>query len=361
MPHTQFPCAQCGANVEFKPGADALVCPYCGHNNPIEAADESIEELDFHAHLAKAAESEETEEVSAARCESCGAECTLAENVTSDECPFCGSAIVTKEGSRKVIKPRALLPFKVTRKESTTAFTKWLQGLWFAPSKLKKRGHGHDTMQGVYVPYWTYDCRCHSRYTGERGEHYYVNESYTAHENGKSVRKTRRVRKTRWHHASGNVQNAFDDVLVLASQSLPRKYAEKLEPWDLDALTPYQDDYLTGFKTESYQVDLDEGFGMAKEQMEPAIRSTIRSDIGGDEQRIHSVNTTYSGISFKHILLPVWISAYRYQENVFRFLVNARTGEVQGERPWSWAKIVLAVLGGIATIAAIAGAVQFFR
>ncbi|MBV9774716.1 MAG: hypothetical protein JO040_12240, partial [Gemmatimonadetes bacterium] len=67
-------------------------------------------------------------------------------------------------------------------------------------------------------------------------------------------------------------------------------------------------------------------------------------DIGGDEQRIHSTDTRYDDVTFKHILLPVWISAYRYREKVYRRLVNARTGEVQGERPWSWIKIALLVL-----------------
>jgi hypothetical protein len=40
----------------------------------------------------------------------------------------------------------------------------------------------------------------------------------------------------------------------------------------------------------------------------------------------------------------MWICSYRFKDRVFRFLVNARTGEVQGQRPWSWVKIGLAVL-----------------
>ena len=80
------------------------------------------------------------------------------------------------------------------------------------------------------------------------------------------------------------------------------------------------------------------------------IRATIARDIGGDHQRIHSVDTRYFNVTFKHALLPVWISAYRFHERTFRFLVNARTGEVQGERPYSWIKITLAVLAAIVAI-----------
>ena len=128
---------------------------------------------------------------------------------------------------------------------------------------------------------------------------------------------------------------------------------DELEPWDLPALTPYEDAYLSGFQSESYTVDLRGGFNIAKDKMQPDIDQKIRWDIGGDEQRILSKTTYYSAITFKYILLPVWISAYRFKDKTYQFLVNARSGEVQGERPWSWIKITLAALAGIALIGAI--------
>lgn len=127
----------------------------------------------------------------------------------------------------------------------------------------------------------------------------------------------------------------------------------KLEPWDLDKLLPYQDEYLSGFRCESYQVGLEEGFNRAKELMDDEIRDGVRSDIGGDEQRISSVSTQHNDVTFKHILLPVWLSAYKYRNKVYRFMVNARTGEVQGERPWSWLKISMTVIAVLA-LAAVA-------
>jgi hypothetical protein len=205
----------------------------------------------------------------------------------------------------------------------------------------------------MYVPYWTYDADTISYYTGERGDDYWVTESYTTTENGKTVTKTRQVRKTRWHRVSGVVFNVFDDLLVLASEGLPTKCAEKLEPWDLENLVPFDDKYLAGFRAERYQVDLKEGFEKACGMMDDAIRTAIRRDIGGDHQRIHSVNTRRQHLTFKHLLLPVWLSAYRYGGKPYRFLVNGRTGEVQGERPWSVWKILLLVLGVAAAGAAV--------
>ena len=225
------------------------------------------------------------------------------------------------------------------------------------PTDLKQYARSEDKLVGVYVPYWTYDCDTRTAYTGERGDDYWETETYTTMENGKLVTKTRQVRKTRWTSVRGTVDNAFDDILILASKSLPEKYAGRLEPWDLDQLVPYADDYLSGFRAESYQVDLVGGFDEAREVMVPTIRATIERDIGGDHQRIDSTDTRYNNITFKHILLPVWLSAYRYRDQVYRILINARTGEVQGERPWSAWKIVALVAGALAAIATIAAVV----
>ncbi len=288
------------------------------------------------------------------RCDDCGAETTTEPNVTARQCPFCGSHIVSTASSTKHIKPASLLPFKVTHKEGRDRFTKWIASLWFAPNSLKNIAKQDDKLNGMYVPYWTYDSDTTSFYRGERGEHYWETQHYTTRENGKTVHKTRRVRKARWYPASGTVWGSFDDVLVLASDSLPRKYTERLEPWDLQNLVSYKDEYLSGFRAESYHVDLAEGFDNARQIMDVHIRTLVRRDIGGDEQRISSVRTQHDNVTFKHVLLPVWISAYRYKNKTYRFLINGRTGEVQGERPWSWAKIALLVAGLIAAAVAIA-------
>ena len=81
-----------------------------------------------------------------------------------------------------------------------------------------------------------------------------------------------------------------------------------------------------------------------KQVVAPAIESSVRSDIGGDEQRIDGLSTAYSEITFKHLLLPVYAGAYRYNSKLFQIVVNGRTGEIQGERPYSVWKIALLVV-----------------
>jgi len=350
MAASTFPCTNCGAELTFAPGTDALACPYCGTENTIDAPDVAIEERDFEAQISALRDQQEVYEVQTVRCESCGAESTLDDNVSSDLCPFCGTSMVLTTHTQRLIKPQGVLPFKVKSKEAHTAFREWLGSLWFAPNDLKEYARREGRLAGMYLPYWTFDAETTTKYRGQRGEYYYETETYTDSEGN---RKTRRVRRTRWYPARGTVHVPFDDVLVVASDGLPRTYLRKLEPWDLDDLRPYADEYLSGFRTESYTVELDAGYRLAQERMQPEIDQAIRRDIGGDTQRIASKSTDYDETTFKHILLPVWITAYRYRDEVYRIMINARTGEVQGERPWSVIKIALAVTAVVLVVLAI--------
>lgn len=340
-----FPCAKCGAKLLFVPGATVLRCPYCNHENPIEAELNQVAEEDFEAALATLERAEPHEQTATVTCSACAAILTPAPGLTSFPCPFCNTSIVADSRWCSLVRPKGVLPFKITTEQSRDAFRKWIKSLWFAPNALKKRALIESAIRGIYIPAWTYDTQVTTHYTGQRGEHYYVTVG--------SGNNRRTERRTRWYPASGVVHNGFDDVLVPATRSLPDKLLHQLEPWDTKAVVPYQDDYLAGFTAERYVIDLKQGFEIAKNIMQAEIDSTIRRDIGGDEQRITSKRSTYRNIRFKHLLLPVWVSAYRYRDKLFQFLVNARTGEVQGERPWSAWKIAFAILGGLVIIGGI--------
>ena len=341
-----FPCTACGGDLLFKPGAAKMECPYCGAEVDCPTPTGEVLEQDYESQLATLESGTTTTVVAEVNCEACGAHNHLEANQTSGECAFCGTAFVQQPQTAKVLCPQAVLPFAVTREEGLGHFREWINGLWFAPNKLKQFARDISKLKGLYIPHWTYDSDTTTDYMGQRGEAYYVTVS-------EGEGKTRQERRVNWYPAAGRVWVSFDDILVPASDTLPRKYVDELEPWDLPNLTPYADEYLSGFQSESYTTDLRGGFNLAKDKMVPEIESKIRWDIGGDEQRILNKNTDYQNITFKYILLPVWISAYRFKDRNFQFLINARTGEVQGERPYSWVKITLAALLVISIIGII--------
>jgi DNA-directed RNA polymerase subunit RPC12/RpoP len=340
----QFPCTQCGAKVEFAPGTNELECPYCGHRTAIPGSDAAIEERDFLTGLAELGSDAAMEEVQSVSCTSCAALVEPPPAAEAFPCPYCGSSIVATARSQRLIKPQALLPFGIARDRATELFRAWIHKLWFAPNELRRMARLEGRLQGLYTPYWTFDAATRTRYTGQRGDNYTVTKTRTVMRNGRPATERYQATEIRWRPAAGTVSRAFDDVLVVGSPSLPRELAEELEPWDVANLVPYADEYLSGFIAERYQVDLRQGWQRAEERMAEVIRADVRRDIGGDHQRIHTLQTSHSGVTYKHVLLPMWICSYRYRQKVYRFLVNARTGEVQGQRPWSWVKITLAAL-----------------
>ncbi|MBC3911220.1 hypothetical protein [Undibacterium umbellatum] len=355
MTTKNYPCKSCGAKLEYAPGQHALQCPYCGSKNDIpedqEATIAAVEELDYQAYLANQAGNEPTIASQNVKCTGCGAESQLAANLVSDRCPFCAVPLIaTNAYAARKIRPKAIAPFDIKESEARGKFADWVKGLWFAPNALKKAYRAERGLKGIYTPYWTYDADSYTAYQGQRGVDYTVTETYT--ENGET--KTRQVTRTNWYPAAGAVQVAFDDVLVIGSKTLPASYAANLAPWRLEKLQGYRDDYVSGFTVEAYQVGLEPGFVDARNQMESVIRDAICRDIGGDHQRISAMQPRYSNISFKHILLPIWLSSYKYSDKVYRFLVNGQTGEVQGERPYSAWKIAGAVLLAIAVVVVIA-------
>lgn len=347
----RFPCQTCGADLRFAPGQDLLVCDHCGAEHQIEGETAgfrhaSIRELDFRDALSKTLPDMEMQETRVQQCQNCGAQVEVESDTHAAECPFCATPFVTDTGMHRHIKPRGLLPFGLDEKQARRAMTDWLGRLWFAPNGVKDYARKGRRLQGIYVPYWTFDADTKSAYRGERGTVYY--ETRTVQRDGKMVQQ--RVQKVRWRPKSGKVSRWFDDVLVLASKSLPKAYTDGLEPWDLSELEPYQPEYLAGFRAEGYTVKLDEGFQEARVKMDRIIERDVKFDIGGDRQRIHGIQTQVSDVTFKHVLLPVWLAAYKYRGKTYRFVVNGRTGRVQGERPYSATKIFFAVL--VALIAA---------
>ncbi len=364
-PGKLFPCPGCGAKVEFDPRTRALKCPYCGHTAviPVTETDfDAVVERDFEEYLTKQSTGGDTiiaGRSTQTRCTGCGAMVLLEDRVVTEECPFCGTHLENKpEHAEGMISPESLLPFAVDLRHARIAFDRWLHGLWFAPSQLKKVAN-LGRLSGVYVPYWTYDAMTYTRYRGERGEDYQDTETYTTRDaEGKTVTKTRTVTRTRWYPASGQVEHFFDDVLVCGSKSVPPHLISYLEPWDLESLEGFRPEFLSGFKTERYAVALKEGFDEARLMMEPEIESLIRRDIGGDHQRIDWKKTKYFAITFKHLLLPVWVANYRYHDRLFQIIINGRNGKLSGERPYSWWKIIgliAAILLAIVLILSIMG------
>lgn len=360
----RYPCPACGADLLYEPMDGVLSCPHCGHKEQIPTSAAQVEERSFEEYLHIRPEQLGQLAVNAleVKCQSCGATVTFLPPEVAGKCDFCGVQIVAQAKSADpILAPEGVLPFRITQQQASAGLRQWIQSRWFAPNALKHFAR-FDAIHGVYIPCWTYDTGTKSFYTGERGDHYYITETYSETDSqGRQVTKTRQVQHTRWSPASGSVSRWFDDILVPATVSLARNRLEALEPWDLDKLRPYDPAFLSGFRAQRYQVNLAQGFERVKEVTAVVIEGDVRRDIGGNVQRIHNVTTHYSGITFKHLLLPVYAGAYRLNQKIYQIVINGRTGEIQGDRPYSFWKIALfiaALLFVLIFIALVFGLVE---
>jgi LSD1 subclass zinc finger protein len=331
-------CQACGSQMHYKPGTTMLKCSACGAEQAIEAT-RTIEEHSYDAWAAVPEKRVATIGKQVVKCQGCGA--TTETDQLSGACQFCGGVLLPVSNPEGLIAPEAVLPFAVDKKNANGAFGKWVKSRWFAPNALKKVG-STEAIKGTYIPHWTYDAQTATHYTGERGVAYYVTVG-----SGNDRHEERRIN---WYPASGNVSRFFDDVAVPASGVLPENKLDKMGPWMMAAAQPFDAQYLAGYTALRYDVDPDAGLVTAKQKMENVIRQDCKNDIGGDEQRVNSMTTQYAQMMFKLMLMPLWIASYIYAGKTYQVLINANTGEVEGDRPYSKLKIALAVIAALIII-----------
>lgn len=351
-------CPACGAQAEWNPGKQKLICAFCGTESPyaIDRETGKIVELDLVRALREMPD-EERGWLAAKRsvqCQSCRAVMVFDQERVGQNCEFCGSpALVDYSALKAPIRPQSVLPFTVDRNRIRDDIRNWWKSKWFAPSKLA-RAALVDTVHSIYVPYWTFDAQVHCPWTAEAGHYYYVNVPGRDSKGRPTVRRERRVR---WEPASGTVDQFFDDEPVPGTQGLPLDLLRQVEPFPTQDLVPYDTAFLSGHVVEHYQVVLIDAAQKSQEQMHAKLMGICGGRVPGDTHRNLQIFPEYSGRTFKHILVPVWMLAYTYGPKTFQVVANGATGRIAGKYPLSWWKIAFVavlVLAAVLVIALIA-------
>lgn len=341
----KFPCESCGADLIWNPGVTALRCEYCGFEKKLARSDEEIRERSVDVALRAPRDLGWGATRKVIACKRCGAHTTLDPLVSASSCPFCGtSAVVEAPPDATIARPEGLLPFTITRESAQQSFRRWLHSLWLRPNDLKSVSRV-TSMQGAYIPFWTFDAATDSWWTADAGYYYYV----PVRRNGKTTME----RRVRWEPASGTLQHFFDDLPVPASRGIDASLTQGIEPFPTADLTPYDPSYLSGFLAEENAIDLPEALENAKSRMRDELYTACGRRVPGDTHRNLEVHTTFSALACKNALLPIWISAYDYHGTPYRFLVNGVTGRCNGTAPWSWVKITLLVITILTVLAVV--------
>ncbi|MDO4564230.1 MAG: hypothetical protein Q4C04_01290 [Clostridia bacterium] len=346
MEETDRKCPNCGATMDYSPESGGLYCPYCEYREEIplqgEDGEEAAQELSF-----KDAELRGNCDWGAEKktviCKACGAESVYDALQISNECPYCGSNQVTEAKGVNTLAPNGVCPFLISDKQAGANFGKWIKRQLFCPSKAKKSARP-DSFKGVYLPYWTFDSQTFSHYTAQYGK-----DRTQTNKEGDTVT------VTDWYRTSGDYSRFFNDELVAASSRHDKNMLQRIEPYRTEENKAYRPEYVAGFISERYSVGLDQGWENAKVSMKRKLRSHIESHIKrvNHADKVSNLNfsTIFSGVTYKYLLLPLWLSSFRYKDKTYEFLVNGQTGKVGGKIPISPLRVAIALLLGIGFVA----------
>ncbi|MDR1094487.1 MAG: TFIIB-type zinc ribbon-containing protein [Clostridiales bacterium] len=337
-----FKCKNCGNDLTFEPKSGKLACEHCGTVEDIHV-ERFVEQrpVDFSLDT----QVRWGAETRTFKCDNCGATTTFDRAEFASECAYCGSNKVLNIEQFEGIKPNALLPFTLTAADARAKWLAWLKKKFFAPRAIK-RDASLDHIKGVYSPCWTFDSDTFSHYNGVAGKYYYVTVG-----SGKNRHTERRIR---YFPFSGTIARNFRDVLVEASPHLTDKDMARLNPFPMGNAVAYDRRFLSGFSADHYDKSLQAGWKDGEKIMRGQIQNAIRRSINADVIQSLNVNTSFSNSTFKHVLLPVYVSRATFKEKVYNFFINGINGKVSGKTPVSGGKVALTV--GLAVLGvAVAG------
>jgi predicted RNA-binding Zn-ribbon protein involved in translation (DUF1610 family) len=320
-----YKCDNCGGNLKFVPGTQQNKCESCNSLKEIIFELKEIPYKNYETFIAKNGQDDSENEVQIISCTNCGAEIQFDANIVAGECSFCTTPLnITQTSRNRKIKPEGIIPFQIEQIPGYQKYSDWINSRWFAPNDLKKNIKNPDKLSGIYIPFWVFSCKTSTVYEG--------------------YKIVKRNKSTSRYFKKGKIDQDFLNLDTVASAALPKKNVDLLEPWDWNKLVPYTDSFALGFKTECYTINLQDGNVHAKDKMKEIITRLVKKEIGGDRQEINFMETAHSEMMFKHVLLPVWLSSFKYKGKLYRFVINGQSGEVQGERPYSKWKIAVFIL-----------------
>jgi len=332
-----FKCRRCGGTISYSAAQRRLTCPFCGNNQEIDvvevgrAAEEFEFTLDAMARPQRGWGDQRPEIV----CESCGAVVSVAPNALTDTCAFCGSNRVLARAARDdIVRPTSLIPFGVERPRVQANVAEWLGRGWMHPAELRNAGVLRE-LAGVYLPYWTFDTEARADWRAEVG----TRRTVRYRQGGKW--RTRSVIDWRWR--SGRVRYPVNDHLVPGTRHVSQSVLEKVGPFDLSELVEYDAGFLAGWQAQRYDVELPEAWESARASIRDATKEACHRDTGSSHVRNFRMSADFADEKWRHVLLPVYLSSYRFAETVYQVMVNGQTGRVAGQKPVDWRKVWLVI------------------
>ncbi len=325
-----FLCPQCGGHMSFNVHKGDLTCEFCGYVHVTEkrlAADAGEVAIGYVLPTQRAHRWAEAQH--RVSCEQCGALTLLPATLKADQCPYCGSnRLIESAETAGLVDPQVIALIKIDENEAYARVRKWLKKGFFAPSDLALRAGGL-RLRPAFYPVWTFDGTLEVSWVCE------VNVGSSEH--------------AQWVTRNGVESEVFDDVLVPGMQALKLPDLMAVEPFNLKDVIEFRPEYVAGWPVLSYDRPLSDASLLARERVIKGIQHSLTYSIEAGEKRrnLRTGAGQWSGITFKHLLLPLWTGTYRYQGKEYRLMINGQMGKVAGKKPRDTMKVGLTVAGSV--------------
>lgn len=348
VPAEYVKCSSCGANMVFEPSQQVLSCPHCGSIKRFDTSSTAQEQ-----DILKGFSDNQTwkeHEACVYKCQNCGAKVVLKSGETANSCPFCGTAHVQVVEELAGIKPNALLPFTFNCEKALSISKEWAKRKAFAPNDFKKNLKA-ENLNGVYAPCFTFDSWTTSTYVGRIGKTYTKRVG-----SGKNARV---VSYTVWRDIAGTHYDSFDDLLENSGSKIDQKTLTKISPFETNQAKVFDEQYMLGFMAYHYDRNIEDCWDSAKAKIDVVLKRTILSKYVYDKIAYFNVSTNHERVTYKYVMLPIYVGNFLYAKKSYNFYINGSTGKIFGKTPKSFWKIFITVATSVLTCVAV-GLICYF-
>ena len=331
---TNDKCKNCGGNLTFDPASQDLHCPNCDSHFPFDKSQKTIKHNLSEGKINDDVRSHDewASSMKMVKCDTCGAEIMLSGLSMSARCPYCGSDYVSESKSLPGLKPDEVIPFMFNQDSACELFIKGMKKKFFAPSKLKKK-LPEGTIQGIYVPTFTFDADTFTSYKGRL----YNNKTY---HDSKGRTQTRRE----YFNISGNQNCSHYDIVIESSSRINDKQMSGILPYNFDGEYEYDSNFIRGYSIEHYNDSLNISFEKSKSKMAAEIRRAILRKYDYDGVDYLNLNTSYNNEKYSYRILPIYSFNILWKKKNYMIFMNGQTGKVGNQYPKSVLKITALVL-----------------
>lgn len=337
---TNYQCPNCTGPLHFVGEAGQLQCEYCESSYPVE----EIEALYADKEAAAAAaepewdmsmagadwSEEETAQLKAYSCPSCGAELIMDDTTAATSCPYCGNPTVVPGQFAGQLKPDYIIPFKLSKEEAILALKKYYKGKKFLPKSFSAGNHIEE-IKGIYVPFWLFDGQAdvRMRFLGTRVK--------------KRTLGNEEITTTDYYQVYREGHISFAKVPVDGSSKMPDEHMDAIEPFNYEELKPFSTAYLPGFMADKYDMDEKACAKRANMRIEESAQKTFADTARGyDSLKPEYKKIDLSDEKVQYALMPVWLLSTKWNDKNFLFAMNGQTGKLIGDLPvdkgkfWGW-------------------------